>query len=59
LAVCEVTLERCLLRLSNSWKSSSWAADSNEVLVTAPHYPACAFTFRISFSSFSVSVHMP
>jgi hypothetical protein len=36
LAVCEVSLEICLLRLFTSWKSSSWAADSNEVLVTAP-----------------------
>jgi hypothetical protein len=53
LAVCEVS-EICLLRFF-----TSWAADSNEVLVTAPHYPVCAFTFRTAFSSFSVSVYMP
>jgi hypothetical protein len=28
-------------------------------LVTAPHFPACAFTFRTVFSSFNVSVYMP
>jgi hypothetical protein len=27
------------------------------VLVTAPHCPACAFTFRTAFNSFSVSVY--
>jgi hypothetical protein len=59
LAVCEVSLEICLLRFYTSWKSSSLTADSNEDLVTATHCPACAFTFRTAFSSFSVSVYMP
>jgi hypothetical protein len=30
LAVCEVTLEICFLRLFTSWKPSSWAVDSTE-----------------------------
>jgi hypothetical protein len=28
-------------------------------LVTAPHFPGCAFTFRTASSSFNVSVYMP
>jgi hypothetical protein len=32
LAVCEVSLETCLLHIFTSWKSSSWAVDSTEVL---------------------------
>jgi hypothetical protein len=42
LAVCEVLLEICPLRLFISWKSSSWTADSTEVLFTAPMPCLCA-----------------
>jgi hypothetical protein len=59
LAVYEVSLETCLLRLFISWKSSPGVVDSNEVLLTASLYPACALIFRTAFSLFSVTVHMP
>jgi hypothetical protein len=36
LAVCEVSLEICLLRLFTSWKSLSCAVDSTEDIFTAP-----------------------
>jgi hypothetical protein len=58
LAVCEASLEIRLLRLFTSWKSSSWATNSNEVLVTASHFPAYTFTFRTACSSFNISVYM-
>jgi hypothetical protein len=51
--------ERCLLCLFTSWKSLSWAVDSTEVLFTAPLCPACALTFRMTYSSFIVTVYMP
>jgi hypothetical protein len=44
LAVCEVSLGTWLLRLFTSWKASSLAVDSNDILVTAPLRPSCAFT---------------
>jgi hypothetical protein len=59
LAVCEVSLVICLLRLFTSRKSSSWAIDSSEDLFTSPLCPACALTFRAAFSSFSVTFYMP
>jgi hypothetical protein len=59
LALCEVFLEVCLLRLLASWKSSSWAVDYTDALFTAPPCPACALTFRTTFSSFSVTVYTP
>jgi hypothetical protein len=40
LAVCEVSLEMCLLHLFTSWKSSSWAVDSTEVSFADPLCPA-------------------
>jgi hypothetical protein len=46
LAVCELLSEICPLRLFTSWKSSSWAVDSIEVLFTTPFCPACPLTFR-------------
>jgi hypothetical protein len=46
LAVCEVLLQICLLHLFTSWKLSTWAIDSTEVLFTTPLCPACALTFR-------------
>jgi hypothetical protein len=52
LAVCEVLLGICLLRLFTLCKSS-WVVDSTEVLFTTPLCPACALTFRTAFSSFS------
>jgi hypothetical protein len=36
LADCEVSSKLCLLRFLTSWKSSSWAVDSNEILFIAP-----------------------
>jgi hypothetical protein len=45
-ADCEVSLEICIFRLFTSWKSSSWAIDSTELLLTTPLCPACALTFR-------------
>jgi hypothetical protein len=39
MVVFEVLLEKRHLRLFISWKSSSWAADSNEVLFTSPLCP--------------------
>jgi hypothetical protein len=46
LAVCDVSLEICLLRLFTSRKSSSWAVDATEVLFTASLCPAFAVTLR-------------
>jgi hypothetical protein len=56
LAVCEVPLEIWLLRLFTLRKSSSWAADSTEVLFIAKFCSACALTLKTAFSSFSVTV---
>jgi hypothetical protein len=57
-AVCEVLLEICLLRLFISWKSSSWAVDYTEGLVTAPLFPSYVLTFRTP-SDHSVHEYMP
>jgi hypothetical protein len=59
MVVSEASLEIRLLRHFTSWKSSSWAVDSNEVLFAAPLCPAYVFTFRTARSSFSVTVYMP
>jgi hypothetical protein len=57
LAVCEVSLGICLLHLITSWKSSFWAINSTEVLFTEPLH--CAFNFRATFGSSSVTVYVP
>jgi hypothetical protein len=59
LAACEVSLEICLLHLFTSYMSSSWTADSTEILFTVPLCPACIITFRTAFKSFSFTVNMP
>jgi hypothetical protein len=58
LAVCKVLLEICLLCLFTVWKSLFRVIDSTEVLFTAPVYPSGALTFRMAFTSFSVTTDM-
>jgi hypothetical protein len=58
LAIYSLLLDICLLRVFISWKSSSWAVHSNDVLLSTALCPA-SLNFRTAFSSFSVTMYMP